>query len=58
MGETALHWAMRAGRIGMKTVRVLLENGARSSIFSLDYKRPLDVAVDGFHAYFLYVFSD
>jgi len=48
MGETALHWAMRAGTIGMKTVRVLLENGARSSLFSLEYKRALDVGVDGF----------
>jgi len=48
MGETALHWAMRAGKIGMENVRVLLENGARSSLFSLDYKRALDVGVDGF----------
>lgn len=48
MGETALHWAMRAGKIGMPTVRVLLQNGARSSLFSLEYKRALDVGVDGF----------
>ena len=48
MGETALHWAMRAGRSGMNTVRVLLENGSRSSLFNRKNKRPLDCAADGF----------
>jgi len=48
MGETALHWAMRGGIIGMKTVRVLLENGARSSLFNEEHKQAIDIGTDGF----------
>jgi hypothetical protein len=33
-GETALHWAMRAGRIGILCAQYLLKNGARSSLFN------------------------
>lgn len=48
-GETALHWAMRAGRIGMSVVSMLLENGAKASVWNKEFKRPLDIAADGFH---------
>lgn len=48
MGETALHWAMRAGDRGMDVVTVLLENGSRPGILSLNFRRPIDVAADGF----------
>jgi len=47
-GETALHWAMRAGYRGMNAVQVLVENGARVNVFSRNFKRPLDVAAEGF----------
>lgn len=47
-GETPLHWAMRVGRSGKDVVAVLLENGARPSVLNKDFKRPIDVAVDGF----------
>ena len=47
-GETALHWAMRAGNRGTKAVNALMENGARVSIFNRNFRRPLDVAADGF----------
>ncbi len=49
-GETALHWAMRAGRLGHSVVRVLLENGTRASLFNNDIQRAIDVAADGFDA--------
>lgn len=48
-GETPLHWAMRAGRAAMSVVSVLLENGARPSVWNKTFKRPIDVAADGFH---------
>eukprot|EP00980_Cylindrotheca_fusiformis_P016270 scaffold4829_cov129-Cylindrotheca_fusiformis.AAC.30 len=48
-GETALHWAMRAGSVGIPVVSVLLENGAKTSVWNKEFKRPLDVAADGFH---------
>ena len=48
MGETALHWAMRAGKKGMKSVCVLLENGSRSNVYCRNFKRALDIAVKGF----------
>lgn len=48
-GETPLHWALRAGRVGMEVAAVLLENGSRPSVWSLDFKRPIDVAADGYH---------
>lgn len=47
-GETALHWAMRAGRVGMSVVSMLLENGAKPSVWNKEFKRPLDIAADGF----------
>lgn len=43
---------MRAGRSGMEVVDVLLENGARPSSLSLYFKRPVDVAADGFDGEF------
>ncbi len=49
-GETALHWAMRAGFRGMNAVQVLVENGARVNVFNRKFKRPLDVAAEGFAA--------
>lgn len=48
LGETALHWAMRAGAVGVPVVSVLIENGARPSVWNHEFKRPLDVAADGF----------
>ncbi len=48
-GETSLHWAMRAGQVGMLGVQFLLKNGARSSLFSRSFKRPLDLAAEGFN---------
>ena len=48
-GETALHWAMRAGQVGMSVVSMLLENGAKASVWNKEFKRPLDIAADGFH---------
>jgi len=47
-GETALHWAMRAGAYGIQVVSVLLENGARPGILNSDFRRPVDVAAEGF----------
>mmetsp|Transcript_18975 Transcript_18975/g.27435 ORF Transcript_18975/g.27435 Transcript_18975/m.27435 type:complete len:902 (+) Transcript_18975:710-3415(+) len=47
-GETALHWAMRAGTKSLKAVQKLLQDGARSHIFNHQFKRPLDVAAEGF----------
>ena len=48
-GETALHWAARAGRIGIPVASTLLENGAKPGVWSKEFKRPIDVSVDGFH---------
>lgn len=50
-GETALHWAMRAGGTGAGAVKVLVENGARVNIFNRNYRRPLDVAAEGFECF-------
>ena len=47
-GETALHWAMRAGRRGMAVIRLLLDNGARVVVFNKQHKRPIDVPAEGF----------
>lgn len=47
-GETALHWAMRAGDRGASAVKVLVENGARVNVFNRNFRRPLDVAAEGF----------
>jgi ankyrin repeat protein len=47
-GETALHWAMRAGERGAGAVKVLVENGARVNVFNRNFRRPLDVAAEGF----------
>jgi len=47
-GDTALHWAMRAGRKGMTVVKVLLENGARASLFNNEFRRPLDSGCEPF----------
>jgi hypothetical protein len=47
-GETPLHWAMRAGRVGIPVVISLTENGARPAVWSKDFKRPIDVAAEGF----------
>lgn len=44
MGETALHWASRAGRLGNKATCTLLTLGARISIYNYFFRRPLDVA--------------
>jgi hypothetical protein len=47
-GETALHWGMRAGYRGMPVVAVLLESGARPSVANNKFKRPLELAAEGF----------
>jgi hypothetical protein len=44
MGETALHWAMRAGKYGKKVTCALLNIGARVSIYNYCFRRPSDVA--------------
>lgn len=48
LGETPLHWAMRAGRVATPVVSLLLENGASPAIWNKNFKRPIDVASDGF----------
>ena len=48
-GETPLHWALRAGRRGIPVASILLENGAKPAIWSKEFKRPIEVAADGFH---------
>jgi len=48
-GETPLHWALRAGRRGIPVASILLENGAKPAIWSREFKRPIEVAADGFH---------
>ena len=48
VGETALHWAMRAGNRGSNAVKILVENGARVNVFNRSFRRPLDVAAEGF----------
>jgi SHAQKYF class myb-like DNA-binding protein len=47
-GDTPLHWAMRAGRRGMEVTAVLIENGARATILNKEFRRPVDVAGEGF----------
>lgn len=47
-GETALHWGMRAGHVGVNVVSLLVENGARISVMDRKFKRPADVAAEGF----------
>jgi len=47
-GETPLHWAMRSGRVGIPVATILIENGARPSVWNSQFKRPIDVAADGF----------
>jgi hypothetical protein len=39
---------MRAGRVGIPVVTVLAENGARPAVWSKEFKRPIDVAAEGF----------
>eukprot|EP00934_Nitzschia_sp_Nitz4_P004319 Nitzschia sp. Nitz4//scaffold93_size78505//34867//38603//NITZ4_005420-RA/size78505-augustus-gene-0.49-mRNA-1//-1//CDS//3329560288//4309//frame0 len=48
-GETPLHWALRAGRRGLEVASVLIDNGARPAVWSKEFKRPIEVAADGFH---------
>jgi len=47
-GETPLHWATRAGRRGMPVVRLLIDNGALASLVDKQFRRPVDVAVEGY----------
>ena len=47
-GETPLHWALRSGRVGIPVASILIENGARPSVWNIEFKRPIDVAADGF----------
>jgi SHAQKYF class myb-like DNA-binding protein len=47
-GETPLHWALRAGRRARAVTAALLESGARPNLLSKAFKRPIDVAVEGF----------
>lgn len=39
---------MRAGRVGLGVVAVLLDNGARASCLNKSFKRPVDIVADGF----------
>ena len=43
-----MHWALRAGRLGIPVASILIENGARPSVWNVQFKRPIDVAADGF----------
>lgn len=47
-GESPLHWSLRAGRAGIDVATVLLTNGARPAVLSRTFRRPVDVAADGF----------
>lgn len=47
-GETPLHWALRSGNRGIEVATVLLENGARPGILSKEFRRPIDVAAEGY----------
>jgi len=47
-GETALHWGMRAGHAGRSVVTLLVENGARITTVNKRFKRPIDLAAEGF----------
>ena len=46
--ETPLHWALRAGERSWDVVALLLENGARVGLLSRAYRRPIDLAAEGF----------
>jgi acetoin utilization deacetylase AcuC-like enzyme/ankyrin repeat protein len=46
--ETPLHWALRAGTQGAGAAALLLENGARPGNLDKKFKRPIDVASEGF----------
>jgi hypothetical protein len=46
--ETALHWALRTGVRGLNSARVLVEDGAKTSLFNKTHRRALDVAGEGF----------
>lgn len=48
-GETPMHWAMRAGPMGEDVVAFLIENGVKGTILNNSFRRPLDVAAEGFH---------
>ena len=39
---------MRSGRRGIPVASILIENGARPSVWNIHFKRPIDVAADGF----------
>jgi hypothetical protein len=39
---------MRAGRVGIPVVTALTESGARPAVWSKGFKRPIDVAAEGF----------
>lgn len=43
-----MHWALRSGRVGIPVATILIENGARPSVWNNQFKRPIDVAADGF----------
>mmetsp|Transcript_20977 Transcript_20977/g.43864 ORF Transcript_20977/g.43864 Transcript_20977/m.43864 type:complete len:1271 (-) Transcript_20977:79-3891(-) len=47
-GETALHWGMRSGHTGRSVVAMLVENGARITNLNNKFKRPIDLAAEGF----------
>ena len=48
-GETPLHWAMRAGRVGAKVMGLLVESGSRVSATDGKFRRPIDVAGEGYY---------
>lgn len=47
-GDTPLHWALKAGRVAMRAVHVLIQNSARAQTLNGKFKRALDVAAEGF----------
>jgi Ankyrin repeats (3 copies) len=47
-GETPLHWAMRAGIRGAAIVNRLISHGAEQGILDKNFRRAIDVAVEGF----------
>ncbi|KAL7572762.1 hypothetical protein ACA910_009026 [Epithemia clementina (nom. ined.)] len=47
-GETPLHWAMRAGPAVVNVITMLVDSGARVNAVDSKFKRPIDVAAEGY----------
>ena len=47
-GDTPLHWAVRGGRMGINVMALLVESGARVDAVDNKFKKPIDVAAEGY----------